>query len=104
MKFLLAVFTFCLVITSTVHPQNRDNVGSEFYIAFAYTEGADVSSPDPETYKAQLFITSDKRTTFTVECPAADYKETGIVEAGFITMIDLPYGQQRFSNSSVVMD
>jgi len=90
--FCRSVGLFLLASGVLVHAsfaQKKDNLGKEFFVAFAQNEG---SGDETRNFSA-LFITGKTATSGTVEVPALSFFRSFSVTPGQITTIELPDGK-----------
>lgn len=90
-------FVFFLVLLIGVgssvvsRAQKKDNLGKEFYVAFAQNNEGGFQSNSPENLFA-LYITGPVTASGYVEVPAIGFRENFVTTPGQITVITLPDG------------
>jgi len=92
-KCTLIALLLLVILPAFGFAQKKDNLGKEFYIAFAENQGGQIGSEETENFMA-LYITSKVATSGTVEVTALSFSKNFTTTPGTITTIELPDGQQ----------
>ncbi|HET6512871.1 MAG TPA: T9SS type A sorting domain-containing protein [Candidatus Kapabacteria bacterium] len=88
--------------TLWAQPEQKDNLGREFYVAFGPNTGGE---PGEETENdVSLYITSKVPTSGRVEIPALNFDRTFTSTPGQITTIPLPNGNNSSANTMLNRD
>src|SRR5512140_1779063 len=92
-KTLLLLLAASLIFPAALHAQKKNNLGTEFYIAFGQNLGGhDIESDEDSNFFA-LFISSRVPTSGTVEVAALNWSRSCTSTPGKITTIELPDGK-----------
>lgn len=90
--FLGVVALVVLAATTSYGQAVKDNLGKEFYVAFAANQGAGSDFFNDDTTVFALYLTGPVAATGYVEVPAINFRETFTTTPGQITTIYLPDG------------
>lgn len=94
LKVFLVFFLTVLSATADVFGQSgKDNLGKEFYVAFAANQGSGGFSSDDTTLFA-LYLTGPVPASGYVEVPAINFRKDFTTTPGQITTIPLPDGDE----------
>lgn len=85
--WLSVVLLLCFTISDSL-AQSRDNLGKEFYVAFARNVGGEPNGNSQTIFA--LYLTSRTAATVNVEIPAINFNRTVTTTPGQITTVPLP--------------
>ncbi|MDP4219212.1 MAG: T9SS type A sorting domain-containing protein [Bacteroidota bacterium] len=92
-KNLFFAWAVLALLPAILHAQKKDNLGKEFYVAFAENQGGQPFNEGESDNFFALFITSKVATKGKVEVPALGFSQDFTTVPGTITSIELPDGK-----------
>ena len=92
--FALALLVL-LPPATNAQKKKKDNLGREFYVAFAENQGGQLFGPDEDLNFFALYITSKVATRGTVEVTALGFSKQFTTTPGTITTVELPDGKHN---------
>jgi hypothetical protein len=82
-----------VLLPASLHAQKKDNLGKEFYMAFAENQGGQTFNPPEDLNFFALYITSKVPANVTVEVKGLGFLQKIVTTPGKISTVELPDGK-----------